>query len=128
MKTMKKEEVKKYLIELYTNIKNTKGVKSISALFSAKLKKGERQLTKLEIKAIAAKEVNASKVEKKINFLEQFNALDEYEKLKIEEQSIEMLKLDNLKELFEMREKHYTSYLEILSPGIEKVLTGGSYA
>lgn len=45
-----------YLVELYSNIKSTPGVKDIAALFSSKLKKGERQITKKEREKIIEKE------------------------------------------------------------------------
>ncbi|MBR8701304.1 hypothetical protein IX314_001111 [Fusobacterium sp. DD26] len=50
------QKVIDYLVELYSNLKSTPGVKNIAALFSSKLKKGERQITKKEREKILEKE------------------------------------------------------------------------
>lgn len=56
LKKQSEKEVVDYLEELFANIANTPGVKDIAALFSSKLKKGERQLSASQIKEIAKKE------------------------------------------------------------------------
>lgn len=62
LKKQTEKEVVDYLEELFANIANTPGVKDIAALFSSKLKKGERQLSASQIKEIAKKEKPTTQV------------------------------------------------------------------
>lgn len=88
-----------YLRETYTALKENKEVKSIAALFSAKIAKEERQInSKKEIRE--AEKVNQSVEKLKLieeptkdqeDYIAIYEKLDTYDKLKIEEEAIELL-------------------------------------
>ena len=126
-KKMSKEEVESYLKELYKALKENNQVKNFPGLFSKKLEKGERQLIRTneenvveEIAAGAEKEVEIK--EDKIDIMEKFNSLDEYDRLKVEEKAInELLKIDkkiDIEMLMILKNNNINIYMEIILPYI----------
>lgn len=114
-KTLSLKDVESYLRETYKAITENKDVKNIAALFSSKISKGERQINiiKTEKPKTDKKDENKT-IEKNIQeknnlspvldlfkdktasenvdlILENFNSLDPYDKLKIEEKAIILL-------------------------------------
>lgn len=82
---MTHEEVVRYLKETYKSISKTAAVKNIAALFTMKIKKGERQVTKTSIpKALATDPVDPvkeieGKIEKIVNYwVDHYNAIGSY--------------------------------------------------
>ena len=123
-----------YLRETYTALKENKEVKSIAALFSAKIAKEERQInSKKEIKE--AEKVN--QLVEKLKLIEEptkdqedyiaiYEKLDTYDKLKIEEKAIELLvKEQQVDESFLLKTKQIqpTLYHGMIKEYLERVMS-----
>ena len=123
-----------YLRETYTTLKENKEVKSIAALFSAKIAKEERQInSKKEIKE--AEKVN--QLVEKLKLIEEptkdqedyiaiYEKLDTYDKLKIEEKAIELLvKEQQVDESFLLKTKQIqpTLYHGMIKEYLERVMS-----
>lgn len=84
------DEVVKYLKETYEAISKTAAVKNRAALFSMKIKKGERQITKTETEKIEKKEKiqpdpNEDKLEKIVAYwIDWYNSFHDFNKAKLE--------------------------------------------
>ncbi|MBR8701033.1 MULTISPECIES: hypothetical protein [unclassified Fusobacterium] len=93
LKTLSFNEVKDYLMELYKNLSENKKVNNIPALFSKKLKAGERQINKIPQPKVPQNTFETKKVDyNKTSIYTELglkNDLDEYEQMKIEELAIE---------------------------------------
>lgn len=130
-----------YLRETYSAIIENKDVKNVEALFSAKIKKGERQVNtkkntitvteNTEIKAerekINNKEIKKDVIQeqKKEDIIEKFNSLDTFERLKIEEEAIELLvKEEKVSEnfLLQAKEKNPVIYKGMIKSYLERVI------
>lgn len=123
-----------YLRETYTALKENKEVKSIAALFSAKIAKEERQInSKKEIKE--AKKVNQPVEKLKLieeptkdqeDYIAIYEKLDTYDKLKIEEKAIELLvKEQQVDESFLLKTKQIqpTLYHGMIKEYLERVMS-----
>lgn len=134
------EDTENYLRETYLAIKENKEVKNIGALFSSKIAKGERQLnTKHNIssekekdtpKKLEIKNTIKSKENKKVKLEEKYNKLDEYEKLKIEEQALELLIKEekvNLNFIIEIKKKQPMIYNGMIKNYIERAMKAQNY-
>lgn len=123
-----------YLRETYTALKENKEVKSIAALFSAKIAKEERQInSKKEIKE--AEKVNQPVEKLKLieeptkdqeDYIAIYEKLDTYDKLKIEEKAIELLvKEQQVDESFLLKTKQIqpTLYHGMIKEYLERVMS-----
>ena len=123
-----------YLRETYTTLKENKEVKSIAALFSAKIAKEERQInSKKEIKE--AEKVNQPVEKLKLieeptkdqeDYIAIYEKLDTYDKLKIEEKAIELLvKEQQVDESFLLKTKQIqpTLYHGMIKEYLERVMS-----
>ena len=91
------KDTENYLRETYIAIKENKDVKNIAALFSTKIAKEERQINSKKNKENITENNNIEKSTKEKNddiekkdYMEIFEKLDTYDKLKIEEEAIEL--------------------------------------
>ena len=122
------------LRETYTALKENKEVKSIAALFSAKIAKEERQInSKKEIKE--AEKVNQPVEKLKLieeptkdqeDYIAIYEKLDTYDKLKIEEKAIELLvKEQQVDESFLLKTKQIqpTIYHGMIKEYLERVMS-----
>lgn len=123
-----------YLRETYTALKENKEVKSIAALFSAKIAKEERQInSKKEIKEV--EKVNQPVEKLKLieeptkdqeDYIAIYEKLDTYDKLKIEEKAIELLvKEQQVDESFLLKTKQIqpTLYHGMIKEYLERVMS-----
>lgn len=131
LKKMSVKQVTNYLIETYENIKNSPGVINIAGLFSMKIAKQERQMTKTVRQNIAAKEkeIEATKqFEKRIHLndpITVFNSLSPSERLKVEKKALSMFIAQSSadeKIMLTMREKNNLMYLNTIKLQLEKAL------
>lgn len=104
LRTMKEKDVIQYLKETYENIKSNSEVKSIGALFSKKIAKGERQINSIP-KAI--KEVTETKTDIIKN-------IEKEERKSIEEETIIELSPEEEKELLEKAKKDPTANVKFI--------------
>lgn len=101
LRTMKEKDVMLYLIETYENIKSNSEVKSIGALFSKKIAKGERQINSIP-KAIKETKTDLIKNTEK------------EEKKSIDEETIVELSPEEEKELLEKAKKDPTANIKFI--------------
>ncbi len=118
------QDTENYLRETYTALKENKDVKNIAALFSTKIAKEERQINSKTNKEKTVENKNIEKstniknnnyttVEKK-DYMAIFEKLDNFNKLKIEEEAINLLsKEKQIEETFILKTRQ-------LQPGIYK--------
>lgn len=96
LKKMKPSQVATYLEETYNNILASPGVINISGLFSAKIARQERQMTKAARQAIAMKEKEIERqkeIEKRITCVDPlavFNHLPPMEKFRVEKEALDL--------------------------------------
>lgn len=144
-KKLSLKETELYLRETYQAILENKTTKSIPALFSSKISKGERQINspktikkdknsiKIEEKKLAKtvktlkKEIVTTPFEEKKTdkILEDFNKLDPYEKLKIEEKSLILLcEEEKIAENFVLtvKQKSFNIYFGMIRKYVEKTM------
>lgn len=125
------QDTESYLRETYTALKENKDVKNIAALFSTKIAKEERQInSKINNKN---KNNNIEKSPKKKNddiekndYIEIFEKLDTYDKLKIEEEAIELLIKEQQIEatfIFKTKEVQPTIYKGMIKSYLERVMS-----
>ena len=125
------QDTESYLRETYTALKENKDVKNIAALFSTKIAKEERQINpKINNKN---KNNNIEKSPKKKNddiekndYIEIFEKLDTYDKLKIEEEAIELLIKEQQIEatfIFKTKEVQPTIYKGMIKSYLERVMS-----
>lgn len=141
-KSLSVKATEKYLRETFEAIKENKEVINIAALFSAKIKKGERQLntkkniiekseeqekdTTETLEIINNNLEKNSTLKKNEELIEKYNKLDEYEKLKIEEKALELLTKEehiNLNFVLEMKKKQPIIYNGMIKPYLKRVLS-----
>lgn len=101
LRTMKEKDVMLYLKETYENIKSSSEVKSIGALFSKKIAKGERQINSIP-KAIKETKTDLIKNTEK------------EEKKSIDEETIVELSPEEEKELLEKAKKDPTANIKFI--------------
>ena len=129
------QDTESYLRETYTALKENKEVKNIAALFSTKIAKEERQInSKINNKN---KNNNIEKSPKKKNddiekndYIEIFEKLDTYDKLKIEEEAIELLIKEQQIEatfIFKTKEVQPTIYKGMIKSYIERAMKAQNY-
>lgn len=132
------QETELYLRETYSAIIENKEVKNIEALFSAKIKKGERQINPKVNMLIKEKEKieknnnieKSVKIEKNnnvdfIDYMAMYEKLDTYDKLKIEEKAINLLVQEQQVEvafIFKTRESQPILYKGMIKNYIEQLM------
>ena len=84
------QDTESYLRETYIAIKENKDVKNIAALFSTKIAKEERQINSKKNKEYTEKNNNTER-STEIDYMAIYENLDIYNKLKIEEEAINLL-------------------------------------
>ena len=125
--------------ETYRALKENKDVKNIAALFSTKIAKEERQINSKtnKEKIVDNKNNSIEKSPKKKNddiekndYIEIFEKLDTYDKLKIEEEAIELLIKEQQIEatfIFKTKEVQPTIYKGMIKSYIERAMKAKNY-
>lgn len=136
-KRLSLKDTELYLRETYSAIIENKDVKNVEALFSAKIKKGERQINSKTNKENITENNNIEKSTKEKNddiekkdYMEIFEKLDTYDKLKIEEEAIELLIKEQQIEvtfIFKTKEAQPTIYKGMIKSYIERAMKAQNY-
>ena len=133
------QDTESYLRETYRALKENKDVKNIAALFSTKIAKEERQINSKtnKEKIVDNKNNSIEKSPKKKNddiekndYIEIFEKLDTYDKLKIEEEAIELLIKEQQIEatfIFKTKEVQPTIYKGMIKSYIERAMRAQNY-
>ena len=128
-KRLSLKDTELYLRETYSAIIKNKDVKNVEALFSAKIKKGERQINSKNNKEYTEKnDTIENPIE--IDYMEIFEKLDTYDKLKIEEEAIELLIKEQQIEvtfIFKTKEAQPTIYKGMIKSYIERAMKAQNY-
>ena len=128
-KRLSLKDTELYLRETYSAIIENKDVKNVEALFSAKIKKGERQINSKNNKEYTEKnDTIENPIE--IDYMEIFEKLDTYDKLKIEEEAIELLIKEQQIEvtfIFKTKEAQPTIYKGMIKSYIERAMKAQNY-
>ena len=128
-KRLSLKDTELYLREIYSAIIENKDVKNVEALFSAKIKKGERQINSKNNKEYTEKnDTIENPIE--IDYMEIFEKLDTYDKLKIEEEAIELLIKEQQIEvtfIFKTKEAQPTIYKGMIKSYIERAMKAQNY-
>ena len=130
--------------ETYSAIIENKDVKNVEALFSAKIKKGERQINSKKNKEYAEKDNSIEKTieitrnnnigqpieAEKNNYMMIYENLDVYDKIKIEEEAINLLiaeqKIDETF-ILKTKEAQPTIYRGMIKSYIERAMKAQNY-
>ena len=128
-KRLSLKDTELYLRETYSAIIENKDVKNVEALFSAKIKKGERQINSKNNKEYTEKnDTIENPIE--IDYMAIFEKLDTYDKLKIEEKAIELLIKEQQIEatfIFKTKEVQPTIYNGMIKSYIERAMRAQNY-
>lgn len=134
------QDTENYLRETYTALKENKDVKNIAALFSTKIAKEERQINSKTNKEKTVENKNIEKstniknnnyttVEKK-DYMAIFEKLDNFNKLKIEEEAINLLsKEKQIEETFILKTRQLQPeiYKGMIKNYIERAMKAQNY-
>ena len=136
-KRLSLKDTELYLRETYSAIIENKDVKNVEALFSAKIAKEERQINSKTNKENITENNNIKKSTKEKNddiekkdYMEIFEKLDTYDKLKIEEEAIELLIKEQQIEvtfIFKTKEAQPTIYKGMIKSYIERTMKAQNY-